>query len=337
MAKTLEKTAVKTGGLPQPLKKMTVSTRKAHIFALCVLAYMLVQWAIVWIYGNINNILLAFQYFDPETEQQVFYTGSALFTNFKDFFVRLFSDSRIGGYFWTGVIYHLVGLVCLPLSLMFAFVIYKKMPGAGLFKVVLFLPSVISGMVIAMLFKMMTVEAFREIFVKWFGGTYAEFNAPLTSNTAALPTLILYQFFFGLPGSLLINIGSMTRTPKELVEYGRLEGLSYFQEFIHLTLPLMFPILQIYCLGLFTGFFTAQGPLYAIYSDGSSGMYLPENAKSFGYYMMVSVISNNANNAPAEYMYGFTTAANLSIGLISIPIIYGTKKLFDRFDPEATF
>ena len=66
-------------------------------------------------------------------------------------------------------------------------------------------------------------------------------------------------------------------------------------------------------------------------------MYLPENAKSFGYYMMVSVISNNANNAPAEYMYGFTTAANLSIGLISIPIIYGTKKLFDRFDPEATF
>lgn len=337
MSKASYKLPVTAGKLPQRAKKMSISTKKAHIFAVCVLAYMLIQWAIVWIYGNINNLMLAFQYFDPQTESQVFYTGSAIFTNFKEFFVRLFSDPKITGYFWTGVIYHLVGLVCLPLSLMFAFVIYKKMPCSGLFKVVLFLPSVISGMVIAMLFKMLTVEAFREIFVKWFGGAYSDFNAPLTSNTAALPTLLIYQFFFGLPGSLLINIGSMTRTPKELVEYGQLEGLSYFQEFVHLTLPLMFPILQIYCLGLFTGFFTAQGPLYAIYSDGSSGMYLPESAKSFGYYMTVSVISSKANNAAPEYMYGFTTAANLSVGLISIPIIYGTKKLFDRFDPEATF
>ena len=36
-------------------------------------------------------------------------------------------------------------------------------------------------------------------------------------------------------------------------------------------------------------------------------------------------------------MYGYTTAANLSIGLISIPIVWGTKKLLDRFDPEAEF
>ena len=39
----------------------------------------------------------------------------------------------------------------------------------------------------------------------------------------------------------------------------------------------------------------------------------------------------------ADFMYGYTSAANLLIGLVSIPIVYGTKKLFDRFDPEAEF
>jgi hypothetical protein len=36
-------------------------------------------------------------------------------------------------------------------------------------------------------------------------------------------------------------------------------------------------------------------------------------------------------------MYGYTAAANLLIGAVSVPIVYGTKKLLDLFDPEAEF
>lgn len=320
-------------------RKMLATTRHAHIFCACMLAFMLVQWCIFFLYGNFNSILLAFQHFDPNTEQQVFYPVKEMFTNFGSFVSDLFSSDRpLGRYFLNGMVYHLVGLVCLPISLIFAFIIYKDMLAAGFMKVVLFIPSIISAMVIALLFKTFMRQGLLGVWTNLLGKEYSEFLSPLADNSKVFLTLILYQFFFGLPGSLLINIGTMSRTPKELVEFGEMEGMSYFQEFRYITLPLMFPVLQIYCLGMFTGFFTAQGPLYAIYGDGASGTALPENAISFGYYMMVSVISDKSvSGMAADYMYGYTSAANLLIGLVSIPIVYGTKKLFDRMDPEADF
>ena len=328
---------------PSPVKKpkhkMLATTKKAHIFCACVLVFMLVQWCIFFLYGNFNSILLAFQHYDPATETQVFYPGQQLFKNFGDFLTDLFSSSRpLGRYFLNGMVYHLTGLVCLPISLIFAFIIYKDMLAAGFMKVVLFIPSIISTMVIALLFKTFMTQGLLGVWTNLLSKPYDQFLSPIADDTKVFLTLILYQFFFGLPGSLLINIGTMSRTPKELVEFGEMEGMSYFQEFWYITLPLMFPVLQIYCLGMFTGFFTAQGPLYAIYGDGASGTYLPDSAISFGYYMMVSVISDNSmSGVAADFMYGYTSAANLLIGLVSIPIVYGTKKLFDRFDPEADF
>ena len=320
-------------------KQKTIGMKRAEIFCICTLAYMLVHWLIFYVGQNINSILLAFQKFDPETEKQVFLASSHVFDNFKKFFHDLFQDPSIGKYFLTGALYHLIGVVALPLSWMVSFVIYKKLPLSGLFKVVLFLPSILSAMVIAMIFKYAALDGFRGVWMNILELPYNEFPSLLYNEKYALPTMIGYQFFFAVNGSLLINIGTMSRTPVDLVEYGKLEGLSLFQEFYTVTLPLMFPMLQVMCLGIFVGFFNAVGPLYALYGDGhAAGIFMPENIKTFGYYMLTSVISGNANDlGDARYMYGYTTAANLSIGLFSIPIVWGTKKLFDLFDPEADF
>ena len=319
-------------------KQKSAGTRRAEIFCICVLAYMLVHWLIFYVGQNINSILLAFQKFDTETEQQVFLKGSHIFDNFKKFFHDLFQDPSIGKYFLTGALYHLITIIALPLSWMVAFFIYKKLPLTEFFKVVMFLPSILSAMVIAMIFKYASLDGFRGVWMTILKLPYNEFPSLLYNEKYALATMVCYQFFFALNGSLLINIGTMSRTPVDLVEYGKLEGLTLFQEFYTVTLPLMFPMLQVMCLGIFVGFFNSVGPLYALYGDGHAGVFMPENVKTFGYYMLTSVISGNVNEmGDPRHMYGYTTAANLSIGLISIPIVWGTKKLLDRFDPEAEF
>ena len=323
--------------MKQLKQKKTVGRKNAEIFCICTLAFMLVQWLVFYVYQNLNSILLSFQKFDPSVEDHVFLKGDALFDNFKRFFKELFLDKRIGRYFLNGMVYHLVGLAALPISLTFAFVIYKKMPASGFFKVMLFMPSIVSGMVVVMLFKFLMLDGFRGFWMDVLKLPYEKFPSLLTSEKYAFRTLILYQFFFALPGSLLINVGTMSRVPKELIEYGKLEGLTLFQEFIHLTLPLMFPVLQVYCLGMFSGFFTASGPVYALYGDGMSTIYTPESVKSFGYYLTVSILSGKAAGGDVRYNYGFTSAVNLTIGLVSIPIIYGTKRLFDKIDPGAEF
>ena len=318
-------------------KKKYVGLRNAEIFCVCTLAFFLVHWVIFYVFQNLNSILLAFKRFDTEKVELVYLDAAHLFDNFKRFINELFLDPSVSSYFWHGVMYHLTGLVALPISLMFAFVIYKKMFLTGLFKVILYLPAILSAMVVALLFKIAMLDGFRGIWML-FGGAYAEFKAPLVSETMALPTLIIYQFFLALPGSLLINVGTMSRVPNDLVEYGQLEGLSLWKEFLTVTVPLMFPVLQIYCLGMFTGFFTASGPAFAIYGDGKTTMYAPEAIKSFGYYMQISVISDKASAVgDVRHNYGFTSAANLTIGLVSIPIVWSTKKLLDKFDPNAEF
>lgn len=299
--------------------------KKETIFCLCILVPLLLHWALFFVYGNLNSILLAFQRYDVASFSYKFLTGGRAFENFSRFLSDLFGGGNVTHYVLMGMLFHTVGIaIGLPVSIMCSFVIYKKLPGHGIFKVMLYLPSIFSAMVVALIFKYFADKALPEI-VAWFGGNI---NGLFYDTRYNVLLLVAYSTFFAVPGSLLINLGTMSRTPPELVEYGRLEGMTLWQEFIHVTLPLMYSVLQIYCLGLFAGFFTQMGPLHIIYAQNA-----PVNTQTFGYYMFVSVMGDSASKS----MYGYTAAANLLIGLVSIPVVYGTKKLFDRFDPEAEF
>ena len=308
-----------------PIKKKTMhrSTKLDNLFCLSFVALFLVQWIIFWVYANINSIGLAFMHYDKISGEHMFYSFAHLFDNFKLVFTTIAGTS--GNYVLNGVIMHLLStVVCLPVSYMIAFIIYKKMPGSGFFQVVLYLPVILSGLVTALLFKHVIESGLYTFSARYFG---IKLPYLFTDPRYDWWIVAVYIIFFGLPGSLLINLGSMARVPKKLIEYGELEGISLFKEFRLITLPIIFPVLQVQCLGLFAGFFTAQGPLYTLYGDNA-----PENLVTFGYYMFVSVYSNSAD---AQAMFGFNSAANLMIGLLSIPIVQATKWLFDKLDPGA--
>ena len=292
-----------------------------NIFCFCMLITFIVYWAIFWLYANFTSIELAFTSFDPYLEVHKLLPKDKMFDNFINFINDVFSLKT--SYLKNGVIMHLVGtLVCLPISYIFSFMICKKCMGSGFFKVMMYLPSILSGMVVVLMYKHFIEGAIFE-YVKLNFGKELFFFTNVKHNWSVV---IIYLVYFGMPGSLLVNLGTMSRIPKELIEYGELEGLSLFKEFLIVTLPFVFPMLQIQCLGLFTGFFTAQGPLYALYEGNA-----PENLKTFGYYLFTSIYGAKD---PAS-MYGYTSAANLVIGLASVPIVQLTKWIFDKLDPGA--
>lgn len=307
-------------------RKKKKKEKAALIFCLCMLAYPLIQWLIFYVYGNINSILLAFQKYDVAKAEYVFLSWGDLFKNFKDVFADLFIGSGLGSYLLNGIILYGISLVIgYPIGLMFAYLIYKKCPCSKVFKVVLFLPTILSSMVIAMLFKY-----FIERAVPAWASSMGITDFPLLLMDAKYDffTIVCYSVFFSMPGSLIINLSTMSRIPDELIEYGKLEGISPFREFITIVLPLIYPLLEVQLLGVFVGFFTTSGPLYALYAENAN-----PSVMTFGYYMFTKVIGKNGSEA----FYGYTSAANLLIGLISIPIVYGTKWLFDKFDPKVEF
>lgn len=310
--------------------KRTMSSRYKYdsLFCLCIVGIFIIQWLVFWVGGNLNSIRLAFTEFDVNSESHVLLPANNLFSNFKKFVGDVFAEN-VGGYVLNGVVMHLISVViCLPLSFMIAFILYKKLPGSGLYKILLYLPSILSTMVTVLLYKH---------FIEGFVGTmwYSIFNesmGPVFRNPDYDWLVVsIYIVFFGIAGNLLINLGTMSRIPPDLIEYGELEGISLFKEFCMITLPLMYPVIQVQCLGLFVGFFTTQGPLYAIYSGNA-----PDNIQTFGYYLFTSVYQGRGGVRP-EFMYGYNSAANLLIGIVSVPIVQATKWLFDKFDPGAEF
>lgn len=312
-------------GLPAK-KKLSRFDRGAAVFCGCLLAIFVVHWLIFYLYANLNSILLAFQRYSPKTHVYEFLTGKNTFDNFKWIFTEMFVGRDIGNYVLNGFLYQVTSVcIAFPVSVMFAFIIYKKLPMTGVYKVILFLPSMVSAMVIALLFKYFAERGLLEI----LNSVGLKIDRIFyTDSKLDLIVLLAYSTFMAMPGSLLVNVGTMSRVPDELIEYGRLEGMTMFQEFIHLTLPMMYPLLQVSCLGIFSGIFGAQGALYPMFAEKA-----PEQARSFGYYIFTAVVTDMQSNS----MFGYTAAINLLIGAISLPIVWGTKKLFDRFDPGAEF
>jgi hypothetical protein len=84
------------------------------------------------------------------------------------------------------------------------------------------------------------------------------------------------------------------------------------------------------CLGLFSGFFTAQGPLFTFYQKEA-----PDNMRTFGYNLFSQIARDESETA--KRLYGYSSAVGLTIGLVSIPIVQATKWLFDKLDPGAEF
>ena len=311
---------------PKPPRGRAKRNRGALIFCICMLAYPLVQWVIFYLYANLNSIFLAFQRYDVNTGQQVFLTGPNVFNNFKNVLYDLIRGESLGKYFLNGAILHLASVViAYPISQFFAFIIYKKCPLSGAFKTILYLPSILSSMVIAMFFKYFVERALPA-----YLGAFGIKNIPLLLNTesTAFGTIMFYTLFFAMPGAIVINTGTMSRVPVDLIEYGKLEGLSMWKEFVYLTIPLMYPLIEVQLLGVFVGFFTYSGPLYALYAESA-----PASVQTFGYYMFTRIVGRNASDA----YYGYTAASNLMIGIASVPIVYGTKFLLDKIDPEVEF
>ncbi len=308
------------------LKNNNTQRRSDIIFCVVFLAYPIIQWLIMYWYNNIQFIMLAFQRYDIATGKYYFFDAANLFTNFKNVLTDFANPEGLLKYFWKGGFMYLTsGLLPVPIGYFIAYMIYKKVPMANTFKVIMFLPSILSSVVIIMYFKFFIDRALPSFITQTWG---IEVPNLLYDDRYNYLIMILYGFFFAMPGSIVINVATMARIPEEIIEYGKLEGVSMWQEFWLITIPLIYPLIEVMSLGIFLGFFNAQGPIYTIYAENA-----PENVITFGYYMYTRIVGNSE----AASNYGYTTAQSVLTTVIAIPIVFGTKALMDKFDPEAEY
>lgn len=299
-----------------------------EIFIISILAIPILWWALGFFITTGESIWLAFQRYDLDQEGFVFYG----LKNFKEVFRSLFTGGELGVCLKNSFLLWCINtFITLPISLLISFSLYKNVYGGNFFKVILFLPQIVSSMVWVLVFKYFVEYGVPKIL--------PDLYASLSDTGAALDllqnpetnlfTLIMYQQWLGLASGMIIYTGAMSRIPPGLVEAGKLDGMNNIQEFIFVTLPLMFPTLSVTLTTCVIGIFTASLPTYQFFNG--SGANTPVHLWTFGHYTFAKVMDGTKADYP------MVSAISMVVTLIAAPVTLIVRNLLEKYGPETEY
>lgn len=230
------------------------------IFMVVMLAIPVSQFLIFWGYVNIGTIVLTFQRFSWTTGKYDF-VG---LLNYKTVITNILSDATTQRRLLNSFLYMpLSCFVILPLSMLFSYFLFKRVPLNGFFRIIYFLPSILPIAVLTMVFSFMfdsTLGPINMLVRMWLsfvdpGAVAPTFFGQYPNNQIMI---MLYCVWVGLGFNIILVNAAITRIPRELIEVGEIEGISFIKEFTHIIVPLIWPtVTTTFMLGV-TSIFTVM-------------------------------------------------------------------------------
>lgn len=293
---------------------------KRLIFYISVLALPLLQFLIFYLYVNFDSIILAFEHYEI-SESGGYVSSFAGFENFKNVFEILKNKPQL-------LENSLILFVCeffigIPLALLFSYYIYKHKLFAGWFRVLLFLPQIISGTVFVIITKILLTDAFPSSHLPDL-----LVNAKVATRRA---TLIVFTLFMSFGTNVLLFTGAMTSIPPSLIEASELDGCNPIQEFINVTIPCIFPTIVSFIIMTIGTIFTNQMFLFTF-------AFQDDKLATIGYYLYSQSQSTAGGLVPSRNdvaSYGTLSAFSLMITIILFPLTLGIRKLLTKFGPST--
>jgi multiple sugar transport system permease protein len=125
------------------------------------------------------------------------------------------------------------------LALAVAILLNQGLPGENVFRTIYYLPSVVSGVAISMLWLWLFDPnlGMVNVFLEWLG-----LRGPLWLQDPAWskPALILMSLW-GIGGEMVIFLAGLQGVPQELYDAAMADGASWWGKIRHVTLPLITP------------------------------------------------------------------------------------------------
>ena len=134
--------------------------------------------------------------------------------------------------------------VTLPLALLLAVALNAKLPMITVFRAIIFLPWVLSEMVIALLWRWLLDQAYGPVnyALDTLVGSTVSF---LGNDPHAMYTLIAANSWRLFPLATILLIAALQTIPSELYESASIDGASGLQRFASITMPLISSTLMI--------------------------------------------------------------------------------------------
>ena len=152
------------------------------------------------------------------------------------------------------------------ISLGIALLLNSKLRGMRIFRTIFFLPSVLSGVGVALLWLWIFNPDYGliNLILGYFG---IEGPLWLYSPQWAKPAMVIMSLW-GLGGVMVINLAGLQSVPEQLYEAARVDGASNWAQFRYVTLPMLSPTLFFNFITLTIGSFQVFTQAYIMTGGG---------------------------------------------------------------------
>jgi multiple sugar transport system permease protein len=201
-----------------------------------------------------------------------------------DNYIHMFTDDPL---VWQALrVTTLYSLLAIPLTLIVSFLVallmHQQAYGVRAFRTIYYLPSVIAGVPVALLWMWILNPEFGLLnnFLRIFG---IEGPKWLYSTTWVIPSFVLMSLWqIGVP--MVVFLAGLQGIPQHLYEAAEIDGAGLWAKFRHVTVPMMSPVILFVMIGLIIDSFQTFTPAFLMTNGGPAnaslfyGLYLYNNA-----------------------------------------------------------
>lgn len=267
---------------------------------------------------NFQTLIMAFQKEVPG--------GGAVWS--LDNFVRIFTEGFdvSNGVLLEGIrnsllFFGLSMFVMVPINVMVAYFLTKKIAGHKVFRVLFYLPNILPGLIIATLFKYVTAPDGAGVLASIFYSMGKDFPNLFGDSRYAIWSLLFYSFWSGFGAGFLLYYTAMKQISPEILESAQLDGVNWFQEIIHIIVPLIWPTVAMILITMIPAIFSSSGAVL-FFTQGEYG------TQTIAYWLFEQVKDKTNMN--------YSTAVGLFFSLLSLPLMFFSKWLLGKV-PEAEY
>lgn len=296
------------------------------LFIIALIAWPLIQFIVFWAYVNFDTIIMSFQKLDYGSGREVF-VG---LDNYRWVWRELTTDmtpTLRNSIVNSVLLFVSNNFVLLPLSILFAYILQKKVPGSSAFRVIFFLPNIISIVVLTMAFRFMFDSSFGPIndLLKAIGlEKLIPANGWLGDKKTAMPMVLVYCLWAGIGYNVVLLSGSMNRIPQEIYEAGKIDGIGMWRELTQVVVPMISgTITTLFVSGVSVIFTLFLQPMLLTGGGPYDGL-----SSTIAYFIVGRVNANDLYHAAATGMV-FT--------VIGIPLIQLVKWGMERIFPTVEY
>ncbi|MGI6173143.1 MAG: carbohydrate ABC transporter permease [Christensenellales bacterium] len=305
----------------KPLRgQKSANPKRDRIFIACMLFPGIAMVALFYYYPFLSGIPNAFKYYNLFRIKRTRWIG-------LDNFVELFTEreflltlSNTAQWVFVSLFFQfMIGFVL-------AMFLKKPFRGRGVYQGAIFFPWAVSGFLIGILWRWMYNAAYGPINGLLLALGITDAANPigfLSDMSLAMPSVIATNVWYGIAFFTIMIQAALQGVPDELYEASRVDGATKPQQFFHITLPYIYPVLILTTLLRSIWIFNFADLIYSITRGGPGGS--TEIMTSY----MLNLIMFQSN-------YGKASA----VGLIIILLLLAWSVLYlkiSRFEEGSEF